>query len=622
MKKYKSYLKLGLMSVLILTSIITSVYPQAVGNLAYSNDSHKIVSATVNIKRGPAINALTNTSVVIAWRTDANTSSVVQYGTTSALGSEVRNNTLTTLHIVKLDGLSPGTTYYYRVGGDTYWSANYTFTTDSGADEFTFAVLGDSRGDVTNKPPEVFSTLINLIKNDNPALTVMTGDHILSLTSSESSTTTWEYVTNVTDTLQHTVPIYVAIGNHDDPEGKSFLETWNYGCGNQRYFSINYGNSHFIILDSEQDGYEGALPPAELNWLKNDLEQNTAAHTFVFVHRPMYPQSAHVGDSLNKNVTLRDLLHDLFVQHYVDAVFVAHEHNYVRETFDGLLQIISGGAGAPLVTVYVTSPEYPDFVYYKTHHYMKIHVNGTYVDINAIDSSGNVIDTIHLNSTHNPKPVINNITWTPEMPQANTPITFRVNATDDGEITSVKVYYKESEQSSWTELSTSYSNGVYETSQVSISTGEGEYLVFAQAFDNSGNAINSSIKSFVIDSTPPEVSIISPKNGDTITGTELTIAISASDNIGIDHVEIYVDGNLKFTDSISPYSKIIDISNLSTGDHNITVIAYDKAGNTATATIVIHISKEVPTPPISMIGIGVGAIALVVIIVIFMKKRK
>ncbi len=621
MKKYK-LINLGLISLLMFSSIFISLQPQIANQSMYKPNLQKTLSDSVVIKRGPAINALTNDSVVIAWRTNANTSSIVQYGTTSALGNSVQNSTLTTLHIVELSGLSPGTTYYYRVGDGTYWSENYTFTTDSGSDEFTFAVLGDSRGDVSNKPPEVFSTLINLIKNDNPALTIMTGDHILSLTPSETPETTWEYVTNVTDILQHSVPIYVAIGNHDDPEGTSFVETWNYGCGNQRYFSINYGNAHFVILDSEQKDYAGTIAPAELQWLKNDLKQNTAEHTFVFVHRPMYPQSSHVGDSLNTNATLRDLLHDLFVEHYVDAVFVAHEHNYVRETFDGLLQIISGGAGAPLVSIYTPSPEYPDYVYMKTYHYMRVHVNGTKVSIEAVDDNGNVFDRINLNSTHNPKPVIHEVSWTPTTPKTDEKIIFKVNATDDTQITSIKVYYKESTQSTWTILDTTYSDGIYQTAEIGPISTEGEYKVFAQAFDNSGNAINSSLKDLVIDGTAPQVSITNPHDGDTISATTLTISISATDNIAIDHVEVYIDGNLVFTDNTAPYTKTIDITNLATGTHNITAIAYDKAGNTAKTSITINIAPGFDAAALAPIGIGAGTVVIIVLLVIFIKKRK
>jgi hypothetical protein len=80
---------------------------------------------TVNVRptdtTPPTISALTafptsNQAVTVTWTTDKASTSQVTYGTNpQALTQSVTNSTLVTAHSVSLTGLTPNTTYYYRV---------------------------------------------------------------------------------------------------------------------------------------------------------------------------------------------------------------------------------------------------------------------------------------------------------------------------------------------------------------------------------------------------------------------------------------------------------------------------------------------------------------------------
>jgi 3',5'-cyclic AMP phosphodiesterase CpdA len=89
---------------------------------------------------------------------------------------------------------------------------------------------------------------------------------------------------------------------------------------------------------------------AQYTWLKNDLSKasGTAKHIFVFLHEPAYPVSLHIGSSLDAYPNDRDRLMALLKQYHVDALIAGHEHLYDYGVHDGVVQIISGGAGAPL----------------------------------------------------------------------------------------------------------------------------------------------------------------------------------------------------------------------------------------------------------------------------------
>jgi phosphodiesterase/alkaline phosphatase D-like protein len=79
--------------------------------------------------------SITATGVTITWTTNEPATSQVECGTTTSYGSSsTLDSTLVTSHSVTLEGLSPGTTYHYKVKskdalGNEAVSADSTFTT-------------------------------------------------------------------------------------------------------------------------------------------------------------------------------------------------------------------------------------------------------------------------------------------------------------------------------------------------------------------------------------------------------------------------------------------------------------------------------------------------------------
>jgi Big-like domain-containing protein len=93
------------------------------------------------------------------------------------------------------------------------------------------------------------------------------------------------------------------------------------------------------------------------------------------------------------------------------------------------------------------------------------------------------------------------------------------------------------------------------------------------------------------DTTPPSTSITAPANGATVSGT-ITATASASDDVGVTKVELYVDGALKATDTASPYSFTWDTTGVANGGHSLASKAYDAAGNVGTsATVSVTVSN-------------------------------
>jgi hypothetical protein len=112
-----------------------------------------------------------------------------------------------------------------------------------------------------------------------------------------------------------------------------------------------------------------------------------------------------------------------------------------------------------------------------------------------------------------------------------------------------------------------------------------------------GHEANGTMQLGTPDSTVPTVSITAPAANAAVSGT-VTISASASDTVGVSKVAFLVDGVALATDTIAPYSASWNTAALLAGSsHTITVIAYDAAGNNASATRTVTIATIDITAP-------------------------
>ncbi len=99
------------------------------------------------------------------------------------------------------------------------------------------------------------------------------------------------------------------------------------------------------------------------------------------------------------------------------------------------------------------------------------------------------------------------------------------------------------------------------------------------------------------DATPPSVNITAPTAG-TVSGT-INVTATATDNVGVVGVQFLLDGNnLSAEDVTSPYSISWSTATVSTGNHTLTAVARDAAGNTATSSpVVVSVNNNDITAP-------------------------
>lgn len=111
------------------------------------------------------------------------------------------------------------------------------------------------------------------------------------------------------------------------------------------------------------------------------------------------------------------------------------------------------------------------------------------------------------------------------------------------------------------------------------------------------------------DTTAPSVFISSPTNGASVSGG-VTVGVSASDDVGVSKVELYINGTLYATDSIVPYNFSWDTSLYNNGSYNLEAVAYDGSGNTGESSLVtvyVNNFKDTIPPVVSITSPSEGS---------------
>lgn len=131
-----------------------------------------------------------------------------------------------------------------------------------------------------------------------------------------------------------------------------------------------------------------------------------------------------------------------------------------------------------------------------------------------------------------------------------------------------------------------------------------QHTIKAKAYDIAGNLGESSIVTVtVVDNKSPQITIITPQNGENVFGTVLIkadVIDKSSGKIekapsGVEKVQFYIDNMKVAEDNSSPYEYSWDTAQENNGNHLITVKAFDLAGNNSFASINVNVNN-IPGP--------------------------
>lgn len=314
--------------------------------------TNSLALPTPTIIKGPYLVVGTPTSMVVRWETNIATDSKVMYSTNSAsLNSTAINTISSVIHSVQITGLTPYTKYFYNIGstsvtiqGDTnnYFVTNPVPGTPG---KYRFWVVGDCGNASTNQV-----NCKNQFKNYNGNRIV--NAMLLSGDNAYNSGTDGEYNTRFFGIYQNDMlkkmTMYSAPGNHDYNNGASTATTVPYfthfqtptngesggvASNNPAYYSYDYGNVHFLSLDSygtvaSQKMYD--TTGAQTQWIKQDLAANTKKWVIAYWHHPPYTMGSHNSDTEGDLVNIHTRFIKILERYGVDMIITGHSHDYER----------------------------------------------------------------------------------------------------------------------------------------------------------------------------------------------------------------------------------------------------------------------------------------------------
>jgi PKD repeat protein len=303
---------------------------------------------SLEVLRGPYLQISTPSSIIVKWRTNRLVNSVVQYGTESGNLDQTTNDLgLKTEHELKIIELLPDSKYYYSIGTTSAILAGedttHFFVTSPlpGITKPTrIWILGDS-GTKNDEARSVRDAYYNFTGNRHTDLWLMLGDNAYNDgTDAEYQLAIFE---NMYEKMLQKSVLFPTLGNHDThtlsnpgpyPYYDIFTlpengEAGGVASGTEAYYSFDYGNIHFICLNSDESDLRS--PGSVMwNWLQSDLALNDKDWTIAYWHRPPYTKGSHDSDTESGIIEMREQSLPLLEDAGIDLVLSGHSHSYER----------------------------------------------------------------------------------------------------------------------------------------------------------------------------------------------------------------------------------------------------------------------------------------------------
>jgi len=327
--------------------VALGVWNSGVGSSALVLAPTLVLDKTPQLTRAPYLQRGTYDTVVLHWRTDLPTDSEVLCGTTQgSLSVCLQDAALVSDHALELTGLNRNTDYWYAVG-----SIGTIFAGDDPDHRFRTAplpgvakptrvwIIGDS-GTADIHAQDVRDAYQTFTAGTPTDVWLMLGDNAYP------DGTDLNYQAALFDIfpslLRQTV-LWPAFGNHDaiasnavSRSGPYFdifdlplaAEAGGVASGTEVYYSFDYGNIHFVVLDSQTSNRSPGS--AMLTWLEADLAATARDWLVAYWHHPPYSKGSHDSDAEFRLVEMRENVVPILEDYGVDLVFTGHSHTYER----------------------------------------------------------------------------------------------------------------------------------------------------------------------------------------------------------------------------------------------------------------------------------------------------
>lgn len=192
---------------------------------------------------------------------------------------------------------------------------------------FSFIYMGDSQSDPETGDYEAWGQLLQQAADDEtrPSFVMIGGDLVNDGNDQEE----WDAFFNAGKPVFDKISLYPAMGNHDNSElYKTIFDLPQNGPEGKEeaFYSFDYGNAHFTVLDSND---MGSADPEDIEWLERDLSDTEKKYKIVMFHHPAYP-AVDIPKDMSRAETIREHFVPVMEDAGVDLVLCGHQHVYMR----------------------------------------------------------------------------------------------------------------------------------------------------------------------------------------------------------------------------------------------------------------------------------------------------
>jgi len=359
----------------VLNQPVASDHRPILADIRLSTDAGKVMR-TQPYLQNPSPDGMT-----VMWHTNVPCRSWVEYGTDSTNmkrartfieGEAMANNTT---NRIRIEGLTPGTKYYYRAisqeitlyqpykkeFGDTVRTPLHSFTTwDDNKKDFTAVIFNDIHDKYS-----LFDKLFAQVKDTGYDVVFFNGDCIADVQSEDNAIRSISHYCKGVDGSN--IPTIFIRGNHET-RGAYSMFLWNLlekKGGTHTYGGFNLGDTRFVLLDCGEDKPDEHWVYYDMNdftqyrqdqaeFLKKEIVSNEfkkATKRVLIHHIPIYGE--HIGDYH----PCKDLWEPILSKAKFNISLNAHTHRFehipVGKDKNIYPVIIGGGSDEKSATVSV-----------------------------------------------------------------------------------------------------------------------------------------------------------------------------------------------------------------------------------------------------------------------------
>ncbi len=358
-----------------------------------------------------------------------------------------------------VDNLTSNTKYYYRIQYRIPNSSaitsrpEFSFQTQRASNSnFTFIVQADPHLD-EQSDSALFRLCLQNQLADKPDFMIDLGDILMTdklknaagVIPKDTITYRSKLFRNYYETISHSVPIYISMGNHEGEAGWNLNNTANniavwgtldrkkffmnpspndFYTGDQtnhtyiglrdNYYEFTWGDAQFIILDpywytttkpDAANGWRWTLGKTQYEWLRASLEKSKAKFKFVFAHQLIGGdpngrggiEFADLYEWGGKNLNGSDgfaqnragwykPIKDLLTENRVTIFFHGHDHFFAKQDKDCLIYQETPQPSHPIFATANQATEYgyvKGEIYPNTGH-LRVNVNADGVKVDYV----------------------------------------------------------------------------------------------------------------------------------------------------------------------------------------------------------------------------------------------